>query len=76
MLLWCGWSFTVSHGYHYIPLLLSGLDIPVRLGGLLQWIASIYDGLELSRLDETPQEDELLDRSAGWLYHHRLAASP
>src|SRR5713101_5073892 len=44
----------------YVSLLLSGFDIPVGFGDFLQRIASINDRSDLSRLDELPQEDEIL----------------
>ena len=51
-----------DHAPPFVPF----IDISVRLGGLFQRIASIYDRFDLSRLDELFQEEEILRLFAGW----------
>ena len=49
----------MCHSYDDISLFVSCVDVAVSLGNVFQWIASIYDRLELSRLNELSEEDEI-----------------
>ena len=40
------------HSYDHIPLFVPCFDVPVSLGSLFQRIASVYNRLYLSRLNE------------------------
>ena len=45
------------HSYDDISLFVSCVDVPVSLGNLFQWTASIYDRLYLPRLNQLFEEN-------------------
>ena len=47
------------HSDDDISLFVPFFHIAMSLGNVFQWIASIYDRLELSRLNELSEEDEI-----------------
>lgn len=47
------------HNDDDIPLFVPCFHIAMSFGNAFQWIASIYDRLELSRLNELSEEDEI-----------------
>src|SRR5512135_115141 len=48
----------------YVSLFTPGVDIPVGIGGLLQWIASIDDRFYSFRLDKRSETNQILFRAA------------
>ena len=55
----------MPHSDDDIALFVSGFDIPMRFNHLLQWIASVYDRLELSFLNQLGEEVEIFDFLTG-----------
>jgi hypothetical protein len=49
------------HSIDHISLFVPLFNIPVSLGYLFQWIASIYDRFHLPRLNQLGEEDQVFD---------------
>jgi len=47
----------------HAPLPLHGLDVPVRFGGQPKWETSVDDGLDLPRLDQRFDREQVLEAS-------------
>jgi hypothetical protein len=56
----------IPHGYDNIALLVSGVDISVRFGGLFHRIAAIDNGFQTSVRDDLAEEDEILRFLPAW----------
>jgi hypothetical protein len=50
-------AYILCHGDDDISLFVSFFDIPVGLGDLFQWIASVYDRFDLARLNQLFEEN-------------------